>query len=98
MKLPVRPGPAPLRARIPKVRPRPPRPVADEIVRVLVEAGVDHLFGVPGGPLMPFSMAVARAGTIRWVLGAHELGAAFMAEGFFRASQRQAACAFTAGP
>jgi acetolactate synthase-1/2/3 large subunit len=58
----------------------------DEIVSATLEAlGVRTLFGVPGTQTVGLFEALRRS-SIRTVLATHELGAAFMANGYFRAS------------
>jgi acetolactate synthase I/II/III large subunit len=63
----------------------------------LREIGVDIVFGIPGTQNIELFDAFPRAG-IRAVLSTHELAAAFMANGYFRASGRVAALATIPGP
>ncbi|PIU20486.1 MAG: thiamine pyrophosphate-binding protein [Elusimicrobia bacterium CG08_land_8_20_14_0_20_59_10] len=71
-------------------------------IRLLVEylkgEGVTHVFGIPGGALAPFYEAVFELGGITPVLAKHEGGAAFMADGYARASGRLGVCCSTTGP
>ncbi len=60
--------------------------------------GVRHIFGIPGGPLMPLYEAVFARGVIRPILAKHEEGAAFMADGYARVSGRLGVCCATTGP
>ncbi len=72
--------------------------VVECILDVLEREGVGHVFGVPGGPVMPFYEALFRRGRIRPVLAKHEQGAAFMADGYARARRGLGACCATTGP
>lgn len=83
---------------ITELAPATTRPAADHVVDALVEAGIDTVFGVPGGPVMPFFDAVVRRPGIRLVESRHESHAAFAAMGYFRATGRPAVVAVTAGP
>jgi acetolactate synthase-1/2/3 large subunit len=74
------------------------RPVAHILLDYLESEGVDHLFGIPGGPIMPLYEALYERGTIRPVLAKHEAGAVFMADGYARVSGRPGVCCTTTGP
>ncbi len=63
----------------------------------LVAAGVDCVFGYPGGAIMPAYDAMP-AYPIRHVLVRHEQGAAHMAEGYARASGKVGVAIATSGP
>ncbi|HEY3398703.1 MAG TPA: biosynthetic-type acetolactate synthase large subunit [Armatimonadota bacterium] len=71
------------------------------ICRVLEEEGVDILFGIPGGQVIPlydeFYRAV-EAGKLRNILTRHEQGAAHMADGYARATGKVGVCVATSGP
>ncbi len=60
--------------------------------------GVDVMFGIPGGAILPLYDAIARGTTIRHVLARHEQGAGHMAEGYARASGRVGVAVATSGP
>src|SRR5258708_33044663 len=68
------------------------------LLRALEEEGVTHIFGVPGGPLVPLFEALAEREQIRPVLTKHEEGAAFMAEGYARVRRGLGVCCATSGP
>ena len=57
-----------------------------------------YLFGIPGGGIAPFYNEFYDFPQIRTILTQHEQGAGFMADGYFRASGKVAACAATVGP
>ena len=64
--------------------------------RLLAEAGVRHVFTLSGGPLNPFYNACPEAG-VKLVHTRHDGAAAFMAEGYARASRGPGVCALTLG-
>jgi acetolactate synthase I/II/III large subunit len=68
------------------------------LLRYLKEEGVDYIFGIPGGPLMPLYEAVFKTKFMTPILTKHEQGAAFMADGYARVSGKIGACCVTAGP
>ncbi len=72
--------------------------VADAIVSLLVEAGVDTFFGIPGGAIAPIYDALGRNKNCRVIVARHETGAAFMAAGFARTTGRLPALLLTSGP
>src|SRR5438552_14819097 len=73
-------------------------PAADLLVRRLRDHGVRHVFGYPGGQLTPIYDALYREPAIRHYLARHEQAAAFMADGYARASGRPGVCLAVCGP
>jgi acetolactate synthase I/II/III large subunit len=71
--------------------------VSELVVRYLERLGIDHIFGMPGGHVLPIYDRLHDS-TIRSVLVKHEQGAAFMAGGYARLAHRPSACIATAGP
>jgi acetolactate synthase-1/2/3 large subunit len=71
---------------------------ADAILRCLEAEGVDVMFGIPGGAIMPTYDAMAHGSTVRHVLARHEQGAGHMAEGYARASGKVGVAIATSGP
>ncbi|MDT3705304.1 MAG: thiamine pyrophosphate-binding protein [Thiobacillus sp.] len=71
--------------------------VSELIVRYLERLGIDHIFGMPGAHVLPIYDRLHDS-SIKSVLVKHEQGAAFMAGGLARVSQRPSACIATAGP
>lgn len=61
---------------------------ADFILDALAKEGLTHLFLVPGGLVDPFLPAFARHPVPQPIVAAHEAGAAYMADGYARASAR----------
>ncbi|WP_129311550.1 thiamine pyrophosphate-binding protein [Streptomyces sp. L2] len=83
---------------IPGSQPAAPQSVATFLVRALAQAGVTHVFGVPGGPLMPLYEALEDCPGIEPVLAKHEEGAAFMALGYAQVTGRLGVVCGTVGP
>ena len=72
---------------------------AQAIVEVLVEQGVDTVFGYPGGQVIPLYDALwENKGRIRHVLTAHEQGASHAADGYARSTGKVGVCIATSGP
>jgi acetolactate synthase-1/2/3 large subunit len=71
---------------------------SDAILRSLEAEGVDVVFGIPGGAILPTYDAFARGSSVRHVLARHEQGAGHMAEGYARASGRIGVAIATSGP
>jgi acetolactate synthase I/II/III large subunit len=71
---------------------------ADAVLRSLEAEGVEVVFGLPGGAVLPLYDAMARGTTIRHVLARHEQGAGHMAEGYARASGAVGVALATSGP
>ncbi|MGM9569506.1 MAG: biosynthetic-type acetolactate synthase large subunit [Phascolarctobacterium sp.] len=67
------------------------------IIRVLLEQGVDTVFGYPGGQVIPLYDALYDA-PLKNVLTAHEQGAIHGADGYARASGKVGVCIATSGP
>ena len=71
--------------------------VSELIVRYLERLGIDPIFGMPGAHVLPIYDCLHDSG-VKSVLVKHEQGAAFMAGGYARVSNRPSACIATAGP
>ena len=71
---------------------------ADAILRSLEAEGVEVMFGIPGGAILPTYDAIARGTSVRHVLARHEQGAGHMAEGYARASGEAGVALATSGP
>jgi acetolactate synthase-1/2/3 large subunit len=75
-----------------------PRTGGDLLVQRLRGYGVRQVFGYPGGPLAPLYDALYREPALRHILARHEQGAAFMADGFARATGEPGVCIAVCGP
>ena len=64
---------------------------SDRIIDVLIEAGVDYIFGIPGGGTIPIWNALyGRQDKIKAVLCRHEQAAACMADAYGRLTGKPA--------
>jgi acetolactate synthase I/II/III large subunit len=70
---------------------------AEAVVKVLLEEGVQTVFGIPGGQMIPIYDALYDA-PITNVLVRHEQGAAHMADGVSRSTGQVGVCLATSGP
>ncbi len=74
---------------------------ADRILEYLQEVGVEFVFGVPGGGILPLYTALARSeqmGGPRGIRCNHESGAVYAADGYTRETGRLSVCTATTGP
>lgn len=72
---------------------------AEAVVRILLEEGVDLVFGYPGGAIMPvYDSLYDYQEKIHHVLARHEQGATHAAQGYARASGKAGVCLATSGP
>ena len=72
---------------------------AELVVRILLDEGVDTVFGYPGGQVLDIYDALAAGKKrIRHILTAHEQGAAHAADGYARASGKTGVVIATSGP
>ena len=67
------------------------------LFNVLEQHGVEHVFGYPGGAIMPIYDALYDS-NVEHFLCRHEQGAAFSAVGYARASGKVGVCLATSGP
>jgi acetolactate synthase I/II/III large subunit len=71
---------------------------AQSLVRSLEASGVDIVFGIPGGAILPAYDPLFDSTTVRHVLVRHEQGAGHAAEGYAQATGRVGVCMATSGP
>jgi acetolactate synthase-1/2/3 large subunit len=71
---------------------------AQLLVKALREEGVQHLFGFPGGVVIPIFDALYSAPDIKIILTRHEQGAVHAADGYARSTGRTGVCLVTSGP
>src|SRR5919202_1230794 len=71
---------------------------AQALIRSLEAAGVDTVFGIPGGAILPAYDPLLDSGQVRHVLVRHEQGAGHAAEGYAQATGRVGVCMATSGP
>jgi pyruvate dehydrogenase (quinone) len=72
--------------------------VADQVIQVLRETGVDHIYGLVGDSLNPIADAIRRDGSIRWIHVHNEEAAAFAACADAQLTGKLAVCAGSCGP
>ncbi|HOD81009.1 MAG: Acetolactate synthase large subunit [Planctomycetes bacterium ADurb.Bin126] len=70
---------------------------AELLHEMLLEQGVETMFGYPGGMVLPF-FDVLYSSPIKFVLTRHEQGAAHMADGYSRATGKTGVVLATSGP
>jgi acetolactate synthase I/II/III large subunit len=71
---------------------------AQAIVRSLELLGIDTIFGLPGGAILPTYDPLMDSKKIRHILVRHEQGAGHAAEGYASASGKLGVCIATSGP
>ena len=71
---------------------------AQLLVKALRDEGVQHLFGFPGGVVIPIFDALYSAPDIKIILTRHEQGAVHAADGYARSTGRTGVCLVTSGP
>lgn len=71
---------------------------AGALVQRLRDHGVRHIFGYPGGQITPLYDALYREPAIRHILARDEQAAAFMADGYARATGRPGVALAVCGP
>ena len=67
------------------------------LIRALEEEGVEVMFGLPGGAILPVYDPIIDS-SIRHILVRHEQGAGHMAEGYAQATGRPGVAMVTSGP
>src|ERR1051326_4069227 len=71
---------------------------AEIVIRALKDQGVTHIFGYPGGAVLPIYDVLFAAEGITHVLVRHEQGAAHAAEGYARSTGKPGVVLVTSGP
>ena len=71
---------------------------AQSVIRSLEELGVDVIFGIPGGAVLPVYDPLFDSRKLRHVLVRHEQGAGHAASGYAHATGRVGVCMATSGP
>ena len=70
---------------------------AEALVGTLERLGVEHIFGLPGGAVLPLYDALYGA-DVRHILVRHEQGAGHAAQGYAAATGKVGVCMATSGP
>jgi acetolactate synthase-1/2/3 large subunit len=71
---------------------------AEMVIRALQDQGVEHLFGYPGGAVLPIYDALFHQTSLTHVLVRHEQAAVHAAEGYARSSGKVGCVLVTSGP
>ena len=71
---------------------------AQSLVRALEHAGVEVIFGIPGGAILPAYDPLFDSEKIRHILVRHEQGAGHAAQGYAMVTGRVGVCMATSGP
>jgi acetolactate synthase-1/2/3 large subunit len=71
---------------------------ANALVQSLIDQGVEIVFGIPGGVMIPIYDALYERPKLRNMLMRHEQGAAHAADGYSRATGKVGVCFATSGP
>src|SRR3982751_2996156 len=71
---------------------------AEMVLKALADQGVEHIFGYPGGAVLPIYDAIFQQDKVKHVLVRHEQGAAHAAEGYARSTGKVGCLLVTSGP
>ena len=71
---------------------------AEIVVKALQDQGVRHIFGYPGGAVLPIYDALFQQDSVEHILVRHEQGAAHAAEGYARSTGKAGVLLVTSGP
>ncbi len=71
---------------------------AEMVVQALIEQGVEHIFGYPGGAVLPIYDEFYKQNKLEHILVRHEQGAAHAAEGYARSTGKVGCLIVTSGP
>ena len=71
---------------------------AQALIRALEELGVDTVFGIPGGAILPAYDPLFDSKQLRHILVRHEQGAGHAATGYAQATGKVGVCIATSGP
>jgi len=64
----------------------------------LIREGVEHIFGIPGGAILPLYQVLPEFEKLKHILVRHEQGAAHAADGYARATGKAGVAFATSGP
>jgi len=71
---------------------------AEMVIEALADQGVKHLFGYPGGAVLPIYDEIFKQDRIQHILVRHEQGAVHAAEGYARSTGKVGCVLVTSGP
>jgi len=71
---------------------------AEMVIEALVDQGVQHIFGYPGGAVLPIYDEMFKQDKLKHILVRHEQGAVHAAEGYARSTGKVGCVLVTSGP
>src|SRR5437762_12532327 len=71
---------------------------AEMVMEALADQGVQHIFGYPGGAVLPIYDELFQQDKVKHILVRHEQGAAHAAEGYARSTGKVGCVLVTSGP
>src|ERR1700723_2387875 len=71
---------------------------AEMVIQALADQGIEHIFGYPGGAVLPIYDALFQQNRLRHILVRHEQGAVHAAEGYARTTGKVGVVLVTSGP
>ncbi len=71
---------------------------AEMVLQALADQGVEHIFGYPGGAVLPIYDAIFQQDKVKHILVRHEQGAVHAAEGYARSTGKVGCVLVTSGP
>jgi acetolactate synthase-1/2/3 large subunit len=71
---------------------------AEMVIAALADQGVEHIFGYPGGAVLPIYDALFQQKSLEHILVRHEQGAVHAAEGYARSTGKVGCVLVTSGP
>jgi acetolactate synthase-1/2/3 large subunit len=71
---------------------------AEMVIEALADQGVEHVFGYPGGAVLPIYDALFHQQKLKHILVRHEQGAVHAAEGYARSTGKPGCVLVTSGP
>jgi len=71
---------------------------AEMVIQALVDQGVQHIFGYPGGAVLPIYDEMFKQEKLKHILVRHEQGAVHAAEGYARSTGKVGCVLVTSGP
>ena len=71
---------------------------AEMVIQALADQGVEHVFGYPGGAVLPIYDELFQQDRVKHILVRHEQGAGHAAEGYARSTGKVGVALVTSGP
>jgi acetolactate synthase I/II/III large subunit len=71
---------------------------AEMVLEALADQGIEHVFGYPGGAVLPIYDALFQQDKVKHILVRHEQGAVHAAEGYARSTGKVGCVLVTSGP